>query len=404
MPQQHRSALCRHRRLRLELLETRANPSNTLTVDDDGAQNSNADFTTIQAAVDAAAPYDRILVYKGVYNEQVVIPATKDGVQLRAVNGDGWHDCDSHGGSGPGVVVIAPSVFADPTEAVVHVAGAKNVNIEGFKISGENAPPGATFGANFGVLVDMQGSATVRNNHITTIRDLPLTGEQDGIGVQFGFTDSAGQLLGSGRGEARGNVIDDYQKGGVVVIGSGSHATVRSNVVTGQGPTDAIAQNGIQVSNDAAADICGNRVTRNNYTKTEVVSVGILVFETSGVTIRENFTQFNNDGILLYFGDNSAVEGNVSRNNTHHGIGLFEADNVRVRLNAATNNGRDGIAIENSRNNRIELNLAAFNGRYGIALEPTAEHNVVRFNAVFGNQVGNIFVGNPNNIVANNIP
>src|SRR5439155_431467 len=41
----------------------------SLIVDDDGAPCSDAQFTSIQAAVDAAAPGDRILVCTGTYLE-----------------------------------------------------------------------------------------------------------------------------------------------------------------------------------------------------------------------------------------------------------------------------------------------------------------------------------------------
>ena len=56
----------------------------SLIVDDDGAQCSDAQFTSIQAAVDAAAPGDRILVCTGTYLEQVTV-STND-VRIHAQN------------------------------------------------------------------------------------------------------------------------------------------------------------------------------------------------------------------------------------------------------------------------------------------------------------------------------
>ncbi|MDQ8045919.1 MAG: hypothetical protein REI11_15035, partial [Patulibacter sp.] len=41
----------------------------TWTVDDDGAQCPNASFSSIQAAVNAAAPHDTIVVCAGTYRE-----------------------------------------------------------------------------------------------------------------------------------------------------------------------------------------------------------------------------------------------------------------------------------------------------------------------------------------------
>src|SRR5437762_2437060 len=105
--------------LRLETLELRANPS-TLSV---GGPHPN--FTSIQAAVNAAHSGDHIKVYPGTYHEQVLIPSKLSNLDLEAV--------------GPtDTVKIAPTSFAaDPTtEAVIHDAGAKNVRIHGFLITG----------------------------------------------------------------------------------------------------------------------------------------------------------------------------------------------------------------------------------------------------------------------------
>ena len=49
---------------------------NYFTVDDDG----NADFSSIQSAINAANPYDKIIVSPGVYNEQIII--SKEGLEL----------------------------------------------------------------------------------------------------------------------------------------------------------------------------------------------------------------------------------------------------------------------------------------------------------------------------------
>lgn len=50
-----------------------AAPGDKLVVDDDGEQCRNAEFTTIQEAVDAAAPGDKIKVCAGLYEESVQV-------------------------------------------------------------------------------------------------------------------------------------------------------------------------------------------------------------------------------------------------------------------------------------------------------------------------------------------
>ena len=53
----------------------------TLVVDDDKQQCPNADFTSINAAITAAAPGDKIRVCPGLYNENVVVD--KAGLSLQ---------------------------------------------------------------------------------------------------------------------------------------------------------------------------------------------------------------------------------------------------------------------------------------------------------------------------------
>ena len=55
--------------------------------------------------------------------------------------------------------------------------------------------------------------------------------------------------------------------------------TVSGNTMTGDGPADYIAQNGIQLGRGATGTISGNTVTGNAYTGTnDASSAGILVF------------------------------------------------------------------------------------------------------------------------------
>jgi len=355
------------RRLRVETLECRVTPSRTIRVDDDGHQFHHPDFTTIQAAVDAAHSGDRILVATGTYREQIVIPAGKDHLDIDGVGNP---------------VITAPATFGDATRALVHVNGAHDVEFEGFKIQGD----GSATGPNFGVLVDGGGSAEVSHDRIVNIRDNPLSGRQEGVAIQFGQLTTGG----SGTGEASDNFIEGYQKGGIVVIGQGSSAQVRKNVIRGAGATDVIAQNGIQISDGATATVEKNVVSGNKFTGADVEGVGILVFNTSDVRIRKNVT-FNNDEGILLFGDTGSVvthvtvSDNDSFRNTFNGIGLFNVTDSTVEHNSTDRNGSDGINLEMSSHNRVSHNRASFNGRDGIALESDATDNTIDHNEMFHN-------------------
>jgi hypothetical protein len=100
------------------------------------------------------------------------------------------------------------------------------------------------------------------------------TGSQHGIGLRFDSgTGSAAHAV---YGTVATSNIYSYQKGGIV-INYNSNVTTIGNLITGLGPADFIAQNGIQYSRDAVGTIQGNTVSGNFYTGQQ----GVLADSTS---------------------------------------------------------------------------------------------------------------------------
>jgi hypothetical protein len=108
----------------------------------------------------------------------------------------------------------------------------------------------------FGVVAD-GATVNVTDSDVHDIGNDPFDGTQHGIGIYF--TNGA-------TGDISDNSVYAYQKGGIVVNGEGTTATVTGNTVTGLGPVDFIAQNGIQVSRGAVATVRGNDISGNFYT------------------------------------------------------------------------------------------------------------------------------------------
>jgi hypothetical protein len=193
---------------------------------------------------------------------------------------------------------------------------------------------GATiFGANyFGVVVNGDVGAVSVNVTGSTIHDIgetPLNGTQHGVAIYY-------RALGTGTasGVISDNTITNYQKGGITASGNVS-AMIANNTVTGQGPVNYIAQNGIQVGYGAQATVTGNTVTGNAYTGAGgVSSAGILVVGgpcfgtglpyTVGLSIMKNTLTTNDVGVWLFNADGSCVTTTTRTAN-------------RVKLNTITN-------------------------------------------------------------------
>ena len=94
--------------------------------------------------------------------------------------------------------------------------------------------------------------------------------------------------------------MTDYQKNGITLTGT-VNGTVIGNTVTGDGPINYIAQNGIQVGYGASALVRGNTVSGNNYTPTSYTACGLLFFEAAGVKQQAN-SLFANEVNLCNFG------------------------------------------------------------------------------------------------------
>ena len=238
---------------------------NMFIVDDDAAECPNAAFSRIQDAVNAAGPGDQVKVCPGTYQEQVRIPAGKDGLRLFS--------------QVPLKAVIkAPLVMIQPN-SIVLIQDARDVTIRQFTITGPYtfsgcAPP---LDRHTGVRV-INGSATLEGNHITEIRDAnpALFGCQDGIGILVG-RQFEGQI---GTATIRNNQIDRYQKGGIVVDNTGSYALVTQNEISGEGLSNIIAQNGVQVGRGASADVDHNRISKNLFKRvgSSDTAAGVLLF------------------------------------------------------------------------------------------------------------------------------
>jgi hypothetical protein len=82
-----------------------------------------------------------------------------------------------------------------------------------------------------------------------------------------------------------GNIIDDYQKTGIVANGN-VFVEIFDNYVSGFGPISFIAQNGIQLGYGATGSIHDNDVRDNYYSADGWISAGLLFFDVNAPDIK----------------------------------------------------------------------------------------------------------------------
>jgi hypothetical protein len=335
-----------------------------LLVDNDKVQCPNAQYTTIQQAVTAAPPGATINVCPGSYPETVRInkPLTVRGIRVGNEN----------------LVVINPAIAATNTSslysgsltaAIVIVERTSNVTLDNLTVDGINNTVGGC-GPDFVGIFYRNASGKVTNSAVRNIRLFPdaLLGCQAGVGI---FAQS-GNEVGARRGarlEVTNTSVHDYQKNGISGNESGTELIATGNAVTGFGPTNAIAQNGIQIAFGARGTIEGNSVINNNYSACAssvacpYVAANILVFSaTSGIKVLNNNLGksqanvfFGGEGTTMQPVTNGLIEGNtIFDSDVFDGI-YIQGNNNTARANRIFNSDEASVYIDGN-NNKITGN------------------------------------------------
>jgi hypothetical protein len=275
--------------------------SNTVAAGNDTSCASPG-FATISAALAAVTtPGTVIKVCAGTYDEQLAIT---ESVVLKSVGSvtvvgpaspaSDLTACDADGGS-------------QPNQDVVDICGPVTVRISGFTIEG-GWPALVCYDSIYGVAVLGGATLTMSRSKVENIGGDPAQdGCQGGVGIQAGLA-LTGTTADPGKATLTNDVVESYQKNGITVDGAGSHATITGTTVTGAGPTTAIAQNGIQVSDRATASIGTSVISGDECDDSaggcgpdgfsQVQDGGILVFDSGPVSVSATTVQNSDMGVF----------------------------------------------------------------------------------------------------------
>jgi hypothetical protein len=287
--------------------------------------NCTESSTPIQTAINFSVDGETIHVDPGIYVEQLVINKS----------------LTLAGGGATSTFITAPANLSsvDGAEAIVQITGTTTLaEIAGFTIQGP------VTGLDYGIYVRGGASAYIHDNVIKDVSDNPFSGNQNGVAIQVGRN-----LLGQiGTAVIEDNDINGYQKNGITVSNTGSQAQIRRNNVTGAGPTTITAQNGIQVSDGATANISNNTVTGNYWTLNDSwTSTGILLYSAgSGVILDGNIVDSNQVNIYDQSSNNVLIRNNSILNSSEwDGVDLYQVNGAIVTNNLFSGSSYDGLWI-----------------------------------------------------------
>ena len=356
----------------------------TIVVDNDFADCPKADFNSINAAVDAAQPGDKILVCLGIYAESVLITTPKSDLRIEAQGA-------------PGDVVLQGT---SAQLAGFYLLNTTGVLVQGFTVQGfgipsphPGEPPFTIQGGN--IRIEGEGGNTIRKNvtrlslmgdGIQVINSSANVVEQNTSSRNTGPNSDGIQVLGelalASNNIIRHNETSENGQTGINIAGTGT-----GNVVFGNRSHDNrrigirnVSTTGTLAGGPHETVIENNHVFANGLEPPPVVTGGILVGASRDVIVRNNRSEGNNSfGIRL---QNGAVTNLVEKNevfqNTLDGIQLVGVQPAGDPLPAP-------LVVAN---NIVQLNLIRQNVRDGIranalTAENTIERNVIRESGIF---------------------
>ncbi len=248
--------------------------------------NVPEDYASVQAAVDAAAPADVIVIAAGTYTEQVHIQTSDLALT----------------GSGVGSTIIKspaslPDYFATSYDhyPVVFIDGATGVTLSNLTVDGDRK---GNSNYKFEGISFWNADGAVTDVEVLRVTDDPFSGVQHGVGI-YSYNDTGGPYA----IVLTDVLVDDYQKTAVALLGSGLTVDMTRVVTIGEGATTVTAQNGIQTGYGSGGtltdcEVYGNWYVGDTWTGSGFLLQGGAAVDVSGMVLSGNQTSiyaYDND-------------------------------------------------------------------------------------------------------------
>ena len=221
-----------------------------------------ADFSTIQAAVDAASPGDTILVGPGIYTEQVTIGKN---LTLKGAGAGSQNDSGDESDADTTMIKAPATLTPGPVggrRSIVTIMSGANVVISDLRVAGPGTEPcNSPTSLSDGVLVVQDATLNLRSSAVTNIRTAAAGPGCFVSAIHIGLP----PIVRGGPTPAHATIthvfVEGYDTFGIVVTAPGATATVTHNRVTGLGLHGQ--RTGVAVSFGAIGTIVDNTISDN---------------------------------------------------------------------------------------------------------------------------------------------
>ncbi|TQD24370.1 nitrous oxide reductase family maturation protein NosD [Methanolobus vulcani] len=322
--------------------------------------SGEADYPSIQNAVDNATDGDIILIYPGIYSENIEVDKE---LAILSTTEDPANSI----------------VEAKSTEDNVFYVTANNVTISGLTIRGAVYDQSGDDKA--GVWLDnVKGCQIIGNNLTNNIGVFLIDSNENKIINNIVFKSS---LYGMWLQESSSNELFDNtvtrgnQPGIFLYMGCDNNVLINNTVTLNYG--------GIEVYN------CANNVLSYNDASNNKNIYGFSI-DGSNCKLNNNIANSNKDFGFKIRGNNNVLENNIAKSNTDAGFMVSGNSNV-VKNNSASSN-EFGFVLIDAENCILNSNIAQNNNRYGIHVEQSSKNTSLNNNIADQNLEENVLIDN----------